>query len=53
MHLGHGLNYLIDNQYAIIVDVEATPARAYDEVAATLAMVKRTKERATLDLIHV
>ena len=32
---GYGLNYLIDVEHAIIVDVEATPARTYDEVAAT------------------
>ena len=31
---GYGLNYLIDNEHAIIVDVEATPARTYDEVRA-------------------
>ena len=28
----YGLNYLIDNAHAIIVDVEATPATTYDEV---------------------
>src|SRR5476651_2002198 len=32
---GYGLNYLIDIKHAVIVDVEATPARTYDEVAAT------------------
>jgi transposase len=32
---GYGLNYMIDIEYAVIVDVEATPARTYDEVAAT------------------
>lgn len=42
---GYGLNYLIDNSHAIIVDVEATPARTYDEVAATKAMLLRTKRR--------
>jgi transposase len=31
----YGLNYLIDVEHAIIVDVEATPARTYDEVAST------------------
>jgi hypothetical protein len=40
-----GLNYLIDIKYAVIVDVEATPARTYDEVAATKTMIKRTDER--------
>ena len=29
----------------MIVDVEATPARTYDEVAATKVMIKRTDER--------
>jgi hypothetical protein len=29
----YGLNYLIDVERAVIVDVEATPARTYDEVA--------------------
>jgi len=29
------LNYLIDIDEAVIVDVEATPARTYDEVEAT------------------
>ena len=42
---GYGLNYLIDNAHAIIVDVEATPARTYDEVAATRTMISRTKQR--------
>jgi hypothetical protein len=42
---GYGLNYLIDIEYAVIVDVEATPARTYDEVAATKTMIKRTDER--------
>src|SRR5437899_5969471 len=31
--------------YAVIVDVEATPARTYDEVAATKTMIQRTQER--------
>jgi hypothetical protein len=31
----HGANYLIDLQQAIIVDVEATPARWSADVAAT------------------
>src|SRR6266702_308673 len=35
VQFGYGLNYLIDIKYAVIVDVEATPARTYDEVAAT------------------
>jgi hypothetical protein len=42
---GYGLNYLIDVEHAIIVDVEATPARTYDEVAATHTMIERTRQR--------
>jgi transposase len=42
---GYGLNYLIDVEHAIIVDVEATPARTYDEVAATRTMIERTRRR--------
>jgi hypothetical protein len=38
---GYGLNYLIDIDEAVIVDVEATPARTYDEVAATKTMLDR------------
>jgi transposase len=45
VQFGYGLNYLIDNENAVIVDVEATPARTYDEVAATRTMIGRTKER--------
>src|SRR3984957_20261811 len=30
VQFGYGLNYLIDVEHAIIVDVEATPARTYD-----------------------
>jgi transposase len=45
VQFGYGLNYLIDIANAIIVDVEATPARTYDEVAATKTMITRTEER--------
>src|SRR5216110_3708664 len=48
VQFGYGLNYLIDIKYAVIVDVEATPARTYDEVAATKTMIQRTQQR--LDL---
>lgn len=40
---GYGLNYLIDIKHAVIVDVEATPARTYDEVAATKTMIERAE----------
>lgn len=42
VQFGYGLNYLIDNEHAVIVDVEATPARTYDEVASTKVMIERT-----------
>ena len=42
---GYGLNYLIDFKHAVIVDVEATPARTYDEVAATKTMIERAERR--------
>jgi hypothetical protein len=48
VQFGYGLNYLIDVEHAIIVDVEATPARTYDEVASTKTMLERTEQR--LDL---
>jgi transposase len=48
VQFGYGLNYLIDTAHAVIVDVEATPARTYDEVAATRTMLERTHRR--LDL---
>jgi len=48
VQFGYGLNYLIDIENAVIVDVEATPARTYDEVAATKTMLERTERR--LDL---
>jgi transposase len=45
VQFGYGLNYLIDIENAVIVDVEATPARTYDEVAATKTMIERTDKR--------
>lgn len=45
VQFGYGLNYLIDIENAVIVDVEATPARTYDEVATTRTMIERTGER--------
>jgi transposase len=41
----YGDNYLIDTKAAIIVDVEASPARWTTEVAATRTMVDRTANR--------
>ncbi len=43
VQFGYGLNYMIDVEHAVIVDVEATPARTYDEVAATTTMIDRTE----------
>src|SRR5262249_2950924 len=45
VQFGYGLNYLIDVEHAIIVDVEATPARTFDEVASTKTMIERTERR--------
>jgi transposase len=43
VQFGYGLNYLIDVQHAVIIDVEATPARTYDEVEATKTMIDRAE----------
>ena len=43
VQFGYGLNYLIDIENAIIIDVEPTPARTYDEVEATKTMLERTE----------
>ena len=45
VQFGYGLNYLIDIENAVIVDVEPTPARTYDEVQSTKIMLDR--DRAT------
>ena len=44
VQFGYGLNYLIDIKYAVIVDVQATPARTADEVCAAKTMLERTEE---------
>jgi transposase len=41
----YGTNYLIDTKKAVIVDVEATPARWSAEVAATKTMLTRTEAK--------
>jgi transposase len=48
VQFGYGLNYLIDVEHAVIIDVEPTPARTFDEVASTRTMLERTEQR--LDL---
>ena len=45
VQFGYELNYLIDIANAIIVDVEPTPARTYDEVESTKTMLDRTERR--------
>lgn len=42
---GYSLNYLIDTETAIIVDVEATPTRISKEVEATGTMIDRVGRR--------
>ncbi len=39
---GYSLNYLIDMENAVVVDVEATPTRISKEVEATETMIERT-----------
>jgi len=53
VQFAYGLNYLIDDEHAVIVDVEATPARISKEVASTKTMIKRTAERIGLVPKHV
>lgn len=51
VQFGYGLNYLIDlGPHAVIVGVEGTPARTYDEVAATKPMIERTEKTFGLKL---
>jgi hypothetical protein len=42
VQFGYGLNYMTATGHAVIVDVEATSTRTYDEVAATRPMIDRT-----------
>src|ERR1700724_3169717 len=48
VQFSYGLNYLIDTKHTVIVDVEATPARTYDEVAATKTMTNDRARHAAL-----
>lgn len=50
---GYSLNYLIDLEHAVIVDVEATPTRISKEVDATETMIERTEHRFALAPDHV
>lgn len=45
---GYSLNYLIDMENAVILDVEATPTRISKEVDATETMIERTEARFAL-----
>ena len=45
---GYSLNYLIDMEHSVILDVEATPTRISKEVDATETMIERTEERFAL-----
>ena len=38
-------NYLVDTAHAVILDVEATPARLSQEIVAAKRMLERTRER--------
>ena len=50
---GYSLNYLIDMENAVILDVEATPTRISKEVDATETMIERTEERFDLKPRHI
>ena len=50
---GYSLNYLIDMENAVIVDVEATPTRISKEVEATGIMIERTEHRFGLKPHHL
>ncbi len=41
---GYFNNYLVDTDHAVIVDVEATPARLAQEISASKAMLKRVEQ---------
>ena len=50
---GYNLNYLIDMEHAVILDVEATPTRITKEVDATETMLDRTERRFGLKPDHI
>jgi len=50
---GYSLNYLIDMENAVIVDVEATPTRISKEVDAAETMIGRVADRFALKPGHV
>jgi transposase len=50
---GYSLNYLIDMEHAVIVDVEATPTRFTKEVDATETMLERAENRFGIKPKHI
>ena len=50
---GYSLNYLIDMDHAVILDVEATPTRISKEVDASETMIERVEERFDLKPDHL
>ena len=50
---GYSLNYLIDMEGSVILDVEATPTRISKEVGATETMIERVAERFALKPKHL
>ncbi len=50
---GYSLNYLIDMENAVILDVEATPTRISKEIDATETLIERVAERFALTPDHV
>jgi transposase len=50
---GYSLNYLIDMESSVIVDVEATPTRISKEVDVAQTMIERVAERFALKPKHV
>jgi transposase len=50
---GYSLNYLIDMENPVILDVEATPTHISKEVDATETMVERVEERFGLKPDHI
>jgi transposase len=50
---GYSLNYLMDMEGSVIMDVEATPTRISKEVDATETMIERTEDRFGLRPKHI
>ncbi|MBT4890733.1 MAG: IS1182 family transposase [Rhodospirillales bacterium] len=50
---GYSMNYLIDMENAVILDVEATPTRISKEVEVTQTMLERTEDRFGLKPEHI